>query len=119
MEGARAIKKRVHDGSSGNRLLQEAYEAIMLQPPMNEDTSASEPTETSASAPSPSAPTEYIVFFSPVNKNNRWNVRCGKIDYADLAIPADAVAQTSAAAEVGQTSNASSSSAKGKTKTPK
>ena len=78
MEGARAIKKKVHDGSSGNRLLQEAYEAILFQPPMNEETSAS-------------APTEYIVYFSPVNRNNRWSVRCGKIDYADLAIPAAAV----------------------------
>ena len=65
------LAARTVHGSSGNRLLQEAYKAILFQPPMKEDTSASAPTETSAAAPSPSAPTECIVYFSPVNKNNR------------------------------------------------
>ena len=87
----------------GKKLLEQAYEAILFQPPLDQDQSTS-------------AATEYIVYFSPVNRNNRWCVRCGKIDYTDLPISAATVGQTPVRTS---SSAASSSSGKSPAKPPK
>ena len=98
--------RMVQDSSDGPQLLQKAYEAILFEP----EKDLFDSLEATAATPPP-PPTQYIVYFSPVDTHNKLTVRCGKIDYADAPIPADKVAQTSAAAKVEQSSDASSSSA--------